>query len=96
MLRAVQGEAVTLEVGEGHMGHVGASEHVSRLHGAMAAGQTLSPGHTEMISNFKQSSEIMSHLELAPVSNLVAMSEEVAGREGGVSGSRAPTDFLQL
>ena len=41
VLRAVQGEAVTLEVGEGH---VWASEHVSRLHRAMAAGQTLSPG----------------------------------------------------
>ena len=49
-----------------------------------------------MISNFKQSSEVLSHLELASVSNLVAMSEEVAWREGGVSGSRAPTDFLQL
>ena len=44
VLRAVQGEAVTLEVGEGHVGHVGASQHVSRLHRAMAAGQTLSPG----------------------------------------------------
>ena len=54
------------------------------------------PWNTEMISNFKQSSEVLSHLELASVSNLVAMSEEVAWREGGVSGSRAPRDFVQL
>ena len=44
VLRAVQGEAVTLEVGEGHVGHVWASQHVSRLHRAVTAGQTLSPG----------------------------------------------------
>ena len=38
VLRRVQGEAVTLEVGEGHVRHVMTSEHVSRHHRAMAPG----------------------------------------------------------
>ena len=43
VVRAVQGKAVTFEVGESHVRHVWASEHVSSHQWAVAARQTLSP-----------------------------------------------------